>query len=268
MKKTHIAAAVLALSLLTSGTAFADHGWHSPSGVAYHWARTANPFTLVLGDNLTSSWDPYLATTVADWSASTVLDLTVVPGTKSPKTCKPTLGRGEICNAKYGSNGWLGIAQIWASGEHIAQAVVKMNDTYFSRTQYNTSAWKNLVMCQEVGHIFGLDHQDETMTNANLNTCMDYTNNPASNQHPNQHDYDMLEEMYAHLDSSSSLGTVAASAPAAVVDERGQWGREVRRSDDGRASLFVRDLGNGNKVLTHVFWAEEERGRAEVSRDR
>jgi hypothetical protein len=40
-------------------------------------------------------------------------------------------------------------------------------------------------MCQEVGHTFGLDHQDENFNNTNLGTCMDYTNDPSTNQHPN-----------------------------------------------------------------------------------
>ncbi len=33
-------------------------------------------------------------------------------------------------------------------------------------------------MCQEIGHDFGLDHQDENFNNPNLGTCMDYTNDP------------------------------------------------------------------------------------------
>ena len=44
-------------------TASANHSWGG-----YHWARTANPFTLKLGDNVTSTWDSYLATTSSDWS--------------------------------------------------------------------------------------------------------------------------------------------------------------------------------------------------------
>ncbi len=47
-------------------------------------------------------------------------------------------------------------------------------------------------MCQEVGHTLGLDHQDEVFDNPNLETCMDYTNDPSTNQHPNAHDYDQL----------------------------------------------------------------------------
>jgi hypothetical protein len=44
---------------------YATHSWGG-----YHWARTANPFTLNLGDNLSSTWDPYLGATSADWTLS------------------------------------------------------------------------------------------------------------------------------------------------------------------------------------------------------
>lgn len=247
--KAGISACVIVL--MSVSVAFADHAWGT-----YHWARTANPFTLKMGDNLTSNWDPYLATAAADWSISSVLDVTVVASGKNAKTCRPTAGRGEVCNAKYGANGWVGIAQIWVSGTHITQGVVKMNDTYFNTFKYNTPAWRNLVMCQEVGHLFGLDHQDENMSNTNLGTCMDYTNAPASNQHPNQHDYDMLETIYAHLDSSTTLSQTAAKGKNMTIsDDPREWGREIRRSADHRTSVFERDLGNGQKILTHVFWA-------------
>src|SRR5215212_1096853 len=164
-----------------------NHSWGD-----YHWARTANPFTLNLGDNVTSTWDPYLTTSSSetDWSQSTVLDTTVVPGTSSAKRCPAKDGRVEVCNSTYGKNGWLGIASIWGKGSHITKGTTKLNDSYFKTTKYNTPAWRSLVMCQEVGHTFGLGHQDENFSNENLNTCMDYTNLPDSNQHPNQGDYD------------------------------------------------------------------------------
>ncbi len=234
------------------GVAFADHAWAN-----YHWARGANPFTVQLGDNVTTAWDSYLGTTASDWSSSAALDTVVVYGKSPLKNCKPVAGRVEVCNSKYGSNGWLGIASVWASGDHVTQGTVKMNDSYFSTRTYNTPAWRNLVLCQEVGHTLGLDHQDESFANTNLNTCMDYTNDSASNQHPNQHDYDMLETIYAHLDSASTA-SVAVSRNGNDVDmnDLSSWGKEIRRSKDGRASLYRRELGNRQQVFTHVFWAE------------
>lgn len=258
---------VFALAAFPTAT-FATHSWGG-----YHWARTSNPFTLKLGDNLSSTWDPYLGTTSYDWSSSAVLDTTIVSGRTNPRICRPTSGRVEVCNFTYGSTGWLGVAQIWVSGSHIAQGTVKLNDTYFNAS-YNTPAWRNLVMCQEVGHTLGLDHQDTTFGNQNLGTCMDYTNDPdgtlygqLSNEHPNQHDYDELDIIYSHLDSTTTVGqtTLTGHMPPAMnmidFDTPAQWGKLMRSSNLGRTQLYELDFGGGHKVFTFVIWAEEGRGR-------
>jgi hypothetical protein len=239
---------VIALAL--PGTVAANHSWGG-----YHWARTSNPFTVKLGDNVSSTWDPILATTSSDWSKSTVLDTSVVAGLAKSRNCRPTSGRVEVCSATYGNTGWLGVAQIWITGgTHITQGTVKVNDTYFNTPTYNTTPWRNLVMCQEVGHTFGLDHQDENFTNANLGTCMDYTNDPSTNQHPNKHDYDELALIYKHLDSFTTVGQATnRSGKAAGVDSNA-WGRAVAASKDGHNSVYVRDLGAGNGVITFVVW--------------
>jgi hypothetical protein len=271
-----VSLAIAAFPLFT----YASHSWNN-----YHWARTSNPFTLQLGDNVSSAWDSYLLTTASNtlkggWGLSTVLNTVVVTGGTRPRTCKPTSGRVEVCNATYGNNGWLGIAQIWVSGGHITQGVTKLNDTYFNTAKYNTPAWKNLVMCQEVGHTFGLDHQDETFDNPNLGTCMDYTNDPdgtlgsqADNQYQNNHDYEELGIIYEHTDSTTTVGQTVQSGPGkgqrrpAPADtdsddpvELGtaQWGKLVRSTNHGRTELYELDLGRGHKVLTHVIWAEPE----------
>jgi hypothetical protein len=244
-----LASLVIAVGLASlPALTLASHSWGS-----YHWARQQNPFTLKVGDNVTSAWDGHLNTSVADWSQSSVVDLTKVAGGTRAKNCRPTAGRVEVCNARYGNNGWLGVAQIWAKGSHITQGVVKLNDTYFNTSTYNTSAWRNLVMCQEIGHTFGLDHQDENFNNANLGTCMDYTSNPSTNQHPNQHDYQMLEQIYAHLDSTTTVGMVTNGKGNAALPS--SWGQLIGNSEGGRTSIYRLDLGNGQSVLTHVFWA-------------
>ena len=247
-----IGAVAIVLAIGGAHVASANHAWGN-----FHWARSVNPVTITVGDNVTSVWDSYLATAALDWGTSTVIDITLVPGVSSLKTCKPAAGRVEVCNSKYGNNGWLGIASVWANGDHITQGTVKMNDTYFNSRTYNTPAWRNLVLCQEVGHTLGLDHQDETFANANLNTCMDYTNDPTSNQHPNTHDYEMLETIYAHLDGTSLSTTVNARTGSDIdTSNPNEWGNEIKRSKDGRASLYKRELGGGKSVFTHVFWAE------------
>lgn len=249
------AAVVFSLALLALAmplAAEANHAWGS-----YHWARTSNPFTLGLGDNLSSTWDPYLATASGDWSRSTVLDTTVVTGASKSRNCRPANGRVEVCNAAYGNNGWLGLAQIWVMGSHITRGAVKVNDTYFNTATYNTPAWRQMVVCQEVGHIFGLDHQDEAFDNANLGTCMDYTSDPdgpPSNLHPNQHDYDQLQTIYSHLDTTSTIGGSSGGPGNGHGRGQGGWGRAIGFSSDGRASLYVRTV-HGGLLFTFVIWA-------------
>ncbi|MBI2357011.1 hypothetical protein HYV12_03120 [Candidatus Dojkabacteria bacterium] len=241
---------------------YANHSWGG-----YHWERSVNPLVLGLGDNVSTNWDTYLLTASSDWSASSVLDTTVVAGQTSPKTCKVADGRVEVCNSKYGRNGWLGIASIWINGLHITKGTVKLNDTYFNTARYNTPSWKRFVMCQEVGHIFGLDHQDENFDNTNLGSCMDYTSNPSgtagtngslNNEHPNQHDYDQLVSIYSHLDSLSSISQTSRGGNGFVdfdSSNASEWGKAIRVSSDNHSSLYERDLGEGRKVLTFVIWA-------------
>ena len=244
-----IGIAAITMALLAPGLASANHSWGG-----YHWARTANPFTLKLGDNVSGPWDANLATASSDWTASSVLNTTIVAGSTRPRNCKPTTGRVEVCNASYGNTGWLGVAGISITGgTHITKAYVKLNDTYFNTATYNTPAWRNLVMCQEVGHTFGLDHQDENFNNVNLGTCMDYTSNPGTNQHPNAHDYQQLETIYAHLDSTTTVGAIAPGGSGAA--DAADWGQLVRTSPDGRLSTFVKDLGAGQLIVTFVIWA-------------
>lgn len=250
-----LVASILFLTFFTS-SARADHSWGS-----YHWSRISSPFTLKLGDNLSSSWDPYVQTTSSDWSVSSVIDTIIVPGATNARRCRPVSGRVEICNYSYGKNGWLGLAQIWVSGNHITQGVTKVNDTYFATAQYNTNAWKNMVLCQEVGHIFGLDHQDENFDNGNLNTCMDYTSDPTSNQHPNQHDYDELGIIYAHTHSLTTVQSSIQKLPlgssitkgvlSSDFENRSEWGKELK--NNGHTAQYERDFGNGNKLITFII---------------
>ena len=276
MKRTLIiCAAVLAVAGATAVfpvTLRANNSWGG-----YHWARISNPFTLKVGDNVDNTWQGYLETTVgfapSGWTSpyphsltinsgnDDVVHMTLVPGRAKPRNCRPTSGRVEVCNATYGSNGWLGVAQIWVSGSHITQGTVKLNDTYFNTAAYDSFGWRQMVTCQEVGHTIGLDHQDEAFNNPNLGTCMDYTNDPTrndgngSNLYPNQHDFDELVTIYSHADSSTTAFTTLP--PPAMNDIQlegpGQWGRQLR--SNGRVALFDADFGNGHHVFTFVIYA-------------
>lgn len=274
MKK--ITLSLTALSLLITGSyavvVSADHAWGK-----YHWDLSTEQTDLIpleLGDNLSPSWSNSLDTAVDNWNLSVLKSR--VGDFGSNANCDPTPGRIEVCNGSYGPTGWLGIASIWATRgkiNHITQATVRVNDTYFNSPPYNTEPWKVFVMCQEVGHTFGLDHQDGDFYNVNLGTCMDYTNDPdgtingeLSNLYPNQDDYDHLADIYAHLNSTDGGGggSGAGGGRKPKKSDTGEyrspnnpseWGQAVRQDAQGRNSVFERTLSNGQILITHVLWA-------------
>ena len=256
---------LLLVAAVISTASIADHAWGK-----LKWKASSIPFNLNLGDNLDFSWDGHLLGASTDWSVSTVLGTTVIAGSTDPVACNPQSGNVQVCNAAYGDNGWLGIAQIYGRGSTITAGIVKLNDTYFNTAKYNTPAWRQTVTCQEVGHTFGLVHQDETFNNVNLGTCMDYTDDPdgtintqLSNEYPNQHDYDQLELIYSSSKGSkggggSGGGGCNPRSPKcnpAITPGNSQWGQLV--SGHGGNEVYVRNLGNGNKVITHVTWTIE-----------
>lgn len=260
--KASLKIGLVALVVLSSiaTTAYAVHSWGN-----YHWARQGNPFILRVVDSVTSEWDTYLNTANTDWSVSSVFDLTKENGSidkTERRRCNPVVGKIRACNSPYGNNGWLGLAQIWVSGSHITQGIAKLNDTYFNKSSYNTAPWRRMVMCQELAHDFGLGHQDEIFNNANLGSCMDYTNDPdgtlnnqLSNEHPNAHDYEQIEKIYNnHSDIATTVGQTIASW--GNHGDAAEWGKAIRKDGHGKNSFYERDLGNGNKVLTFVIWAE------------
>jgi len=236
-----VAAIVAAFAATTASSALANHSWGN-----YHWARSANPFTVQFGDTVTntaySNWDGALGGASVDWTASSVLNSPIVTQGGNPRSCKATNGRIHACNATYGFNGWLGLATIWLSGSHIVKATTKVNDTYFNSPSYSYTNERH-VMCQEVGHGYGLDHQDES--GADLNTCMDYSN-ALDNPSPNAHDYEQLETIYnSHFDAGASpTFSPASNKPV-----------NVTRSDNIRSSHIVSDYGNGYRVHTFITWA-------------
>lgn len=255
--------AVTLVVLVIPALLLASHSWGG-----YHWARTSNPFTLKVGNNLTADWGSAFSKSVQNWNNSTVLQLAPIAGA-SNKRCSMVSGTVQVCNGKYGNNGWLGLASInLASGtNHITQGSAKMNDTYFSTPTYNNANERLHVMCQEIGHTFGLDHQDTS--GASLNTCMDYFSNTGANAAstlsttPNAHDYDELVTIYTHLDSTT---TIAASANAVagrseVTDDPNTWGMLISQSSNGRSSTYERYNNDGSRTLTHVYWTAEAADR-------
>ena len=237
----------------------ATHSWGG-----YHWARQTSQFTLKLGDNLTTAdWRSHLAQTSTDWNSGNTPLLTAIVAGQSRKRCSTVAGTTQVCNGSYGNNGWLGLATIYITGGvHITQGSAKMNDTYFNTSFYNNPNEREHVMCQEVAHTFGLDHQ--STDGSSQDSCMDYFSNTGVNAgsplstRPNQHDFDELNIIYAHLDSTTTVAaTTSKSAASEDDDDPNSWGMLVSQSKNGRSSTYEAYNHDGSKKATHVYWTSE-----------
>lgn len=273
MKNLNRVALAAGAAMLALTPAWATHSWGG-----YHWATTGT-LNVTVVRSVTPQWNAALDGAIVDWEKSRKLSFSSANGDvgdTSRKRCQPIAGKIRVCNAAYGQRQWIGLATIWLSNGHIAQAITQLNDSYFNMAFYNTPAWRAAVTCQEIAHDFGLDHQDENFDNVNLGSCMDYSRNPAggvyngfdygpSNEHPNAHDYDQLLTIYNHNDGFTTAtpmtvrGAVADGEAAGVSPE--EWGRPVRRDALGRPNVFVKDLAPGQRKITHVTWAIDARIR-------
>jgi hypothetical protein len=61
--------------------------------------------------------------------------------------------------------------------------------------------------------------------------------------HPNTHDYEQLASIYAHRDSTTTIGSVQAHGT------NGIHGTQVDRS------TFVKSFADGSRLITFVVWA-------------
>jgi hypothetical protein len=249
----HLSLAVL-LVLSFAVPTFADHSWGN-----YHWARTTKTFDLKVVDSNTSDWQSMYGSALTDWSRYSQPNLISEQGDESArarKRCVMITGKIHSCNASYGFNGWLGLASINVSGGHITRATSKMNDSYFNSSSY-TATNRRHVMCQEIGHGFGLAHQDES--GADLNTCMDYSSK-LDNPSPNPHDYDQLASIYNHVDSSTTIAAFSLDSLAGFgsdPDDPSNWGQLMRQSADGRTSIYLQVNRDGSQTVRHVLWERE-----------
>ncbi|GAB6195351.1 zinc metalloprotease [Lysobacter xanthus] len=250
MKFARLAAVAAGTAAVFCATvATANHSWNN-----YHWARNTASFTLQVIDSNTSDWDDELNLAASQWSQAQPLDLRVVPGddtSRTRKRCPAVTGKVRSCNAAYGNNGWLGLASInLDSNGHISQGTSKMNDSYSS--SFASQDERRHVMCQELGHTFGLGHTSED--GSTQNTCMDYSQSPTSTA-PNSHDYAQLASIYQHLDSYNSYSTTAAALSPSQQSMAGQNPMGVRVRKGFFDEVWAAPDGKGGTWIHHVTLA-------------
>jgi hypothetical protein len=254
----------------------ASHVWGP-----YHWARTSSAIKNVPVRRLHSAaWITRYNLAVNDWKKTSLTKIRAAFGATgaASKTCAMVTGQITSCDASYGNTGWLGLATINISGSHIVRGNSKVNNTYFNMSAYNTVAWRQAVICQEIGHNFGLGHVNEVFTNANTGSCMDYTNDPdggpgggsnsdPDNMNPNAHDYALINSRHNHVGSRlrgfdadhvefrpeklEMPSAVAAFNPTRLSD----LGTLVAIGDGGRTAQYQKDFGNGFRAASFVVRA-------------
>ena len=242
--------------MLAKGTlSFATNSWNG-----YHWARTSGSFALqtlnsTVAGGTNANWPVLLSTSASQWSQSNQLDLSLSAYDNSSngrKRCSAVSGKIRVCNASYGRNGWLGLASINLDNNgHISQGTAKMNDSYASTYAGDPNEAAH-VMCQEVGHTFGLGHTSED--GSSQGTCMDYSSSPSSTA-PNKHDFDELAIVYGHTDTYNSYSTSAAKTSAARLGMSGDvpLGTQVRKGHF--SETYAAPDGRGGRWITHVTLA-------------
>ena len=226
----------VALSVLVAATPLGATTLPTQSWNGYHWAHTGN-LAIMVGNNTSAKWAPYLATAETRWSTDKYIDFLPTAGMTSASSCAGVYGTIQVCSGNYGATGWSGWTTVYTSGTSIYQATIKLNDYYFNQAKYNNAAYFQQVICQELGNSLGLDDSDHVYTNINAGSCMDYTNDPSgamgtngtlANTAPSVSDVTNLDGIYSVFDKTQLVFTMPKTSTnaqaAASVPEPCSWG--------------------------------------------
>lgn len=273
-----VAVVLLAVFAMLPKPVTASHVWST-----FHWRRTSAALkTIPTRRYLSAIWLARYTTAMNDWRKPAMTKIkpatTFIGG--ASRACPVFSQQISVCNGTYGNTGWLGLAQVAVSGSHIQLGRALQNDTYFNRAPYNTIPWRQLVICQEIGHLFGIGHVNVVFGNRNVGSCMDYTNDPdgggfygPSNLHPYAHDYQLINARHNHIGSdlptllsgpeSADLPEPTSEMPQALKDfnptSLQEFGTLVWVGDGGRTERYEANFGDGHKMVTQVIWAKKPR---------
>ena len=242
----------------------ASHSWAS------HWRRPSSAmFEVPTRRMLSSIWLTRFATAMADWRKPAMKKIRPkhTSSTGQNASCPLFMNTMSVCNGNYGAVPWAGLAQVWSSGGHTVYGRAVQNDYYMTGTQ--AVAYRQMVICQEIGHVLGLGHINVSFNTPNVGSCMDYTNDPdggpggvsntdPDNMNPYAHDYAQINSRYSHIGMIPQIipGLKQDVMPAAMATinplKVEDFGALVARGDAGHTERYLRDYGNGWTVTTWV----------------
>lgn len=199
MKKV-IIAVTLALSTLFAGMGVVL-GSHSWSG--YHWTSD-NLSPTVFDKTKADLYD--VSAAVSEWASLSTSTQPVISSNR----------KSNIVVSEAGSAFWLGLARIWIDEDgHIGKGEVKLNTSLL--VNYGPAAADH-ILCQELGHILGLNHQRGT-----LDSCMNDQAPLGSVVSPNAHDAEQLALIYDHEDVIVDDGDGKGRGNGRGGKKRGEW---------------------------------------------
>lgn len=205
-RMTLLSVLLVVFALVGGGIAEANHWWNG-----YKWATTDGVVDLYTDlSYVKGDWARVTLPVLVDWDRSPRVAL----GTS------PTGRQGVVAieSGNYGASGWLGVAIVKLdSRQRIVDARVRLNDWYWATGRVQGLAARQHVLCQEFGHVLGLDHWlGQSCMNDDPGALGDWVR-------PARHDYDQLEQIYRGVDDYDSGTLGGTSNPARRARAAQNW---------------------------------------------